>query len=160
MKVEVKNVKINNVMSEETLCFSASVYIDGKRAGEVCNRGHGGCNNYHWFDRELGKKFVKFANEQDTEFDFEKDDHLIGELVDDYEEQKEVRGWCRKQTVFRLKGEEKGAYRTLTVKYGEKAKKYIEDKYGDKVDEIVNERFVKPVKPPMNDPHAVEVEQA
>lgn len=47
MKIELKNLKINERLSEETVCFSATVYVDGKRAFEACNRGHGGANEYH-----------------------------------------------------------------------------------------------------------------
>ena len=47
MKIELKNLKINERLSEETTCFSATVYVDGKRAFETGNRGHGGCNEYH-----------------------------------------------------------------------------------------------------------------
>lgn len=47
MKIELKNLKINERLSEETTCFSATVYVDGKRAFEACNRGHGGANEYH-----------------------------------------------------------------------------------------------------------------
>jgi hypothetical protein len=46
MKIELKNLKINERLSEETTCFSATVYVDGKRAFEAANRGHGGCNEY------------------------------------------------------------------------------------------------------------------
>lgn len=47
MKIELKNLKINERLSEETTCFSATVYVDGKRAFEASNRGHGGANEYH-----------------------------------------------------------------------------------------------------------------
>jgi hypothetical protein len=47
MKIELKNLKINERLSEETTCFSATVYVDGKRAFEAGNRGHGGCNEYY-----------------------------------------------------------------------------------------------------------------
>jgi hypothetical protein len=46
MKIELKNLKINERLSEETTCFSATVYVNGKRAFEAGNRGHGGCNEY------------------------------------------------------------------------------------------------------------------
>ena len=45
-KIELKNVKVNRCMSEETYCFSASVWVDGIRAGEVSNRGNGGPHMY------------------------------------------------------------------------------------------------------------------
>ena len=46
MKIKLKNLKINERLSEETMCFSATVYVDGKRAFEAANRGHGGPNEY------------------------------------------------------------------------------------------------------------------
>lgn len=39
---ELKNVKINRTLSEETLCYSASLYVDGRKVADVSNRGHGG----------------------------------------------------------------------------------------------------------------------
>lgn len=41
MKVELKNIKIAKFASEETLCFEATIYIDGKRSGTVKNNGWG-----------------------------------------------------------------------------------------------------------------------
>jgi len=40
--VTLKGVKHNERLSEETHCFTASVYLDGVKVGEVGNRGHGG----------------------------------------------------------------------------------------------------------------------
>lgn len=47
MNITLKNVKYSEFMSQETNCFEAAIYIDGKRAGEVSNDGHGGANRYH-----------------------------------------------------------------------------------------------------------------
>ena len=47
MKITVKNLKVAEFASEETLCFTATVYIDGKMAFTAKNDGHGGCNFYH-----------------------------------------------------------------------------------------------------------------
>ena len=38
----VKGVKYYEAMSEETSCFTATVYFDGKRVGTAQNSGHGG----------------------------------------------------------------------------------------------------------------------
>jgi len=46
MKIELKNIKHMASLSEETHCFTASLYINNKRRGEVSNRGHGGCDEY------------------------------------------------------------------------------------------------------------------
>lgn len=42
MSISLKNFKYYDSMSEETLCFEASVYFNGKRIGDVRNDGHGG----------------------------------------------------------------------------------------------------------------------
>ena len=39
MKIEVKNVKFVEALSEETYCFTASIRVDGKKVGEASNRG-------------------------------------------------------------------------------------------------------------------------
>lgn len=47
MKIEIRNLQVNNALSDETNCFSATVYIDGKPAFLTGNRGHGGCDDTH-----------------------------------------------------------------------------------------------------------------
>jgi len=47
MKIELKNIKHADFASEETECFEATIWIDGKRTGSVSNDGHGGANRYH-----------------------------------------------------------------------------------------------------------------
>ena len=46
IKVELKAIKFHEDMSEETNCFSANIYLNGKKVGSVKNQGHGGCNFY------------------------------------------------------------------------------------------------------------------
>lgn len=46
-KIELKNLKHSDFASQETYCFEASVYVDGKKAGTVSNQGCGGCHSYH-----------------------------------------------------------------------------------------------------------------
>lgn len=45
--ITLKNVKFHEDMSEETPCFSADLYENGKLIAYVSNRGNGGCNNVH-----------------------------------------------------------------------------------------------------------------
>lgn len=42
MNIELKNIKYFAAGSEETDCFVATIYIDGKKAGDARNDGHGG----------------------------------------------------------------------------------------------------------------------
>lgn len=46
MKIELRNVKYNKSMSDETPCFSATLYADGVIALGVFNRGCGGATEY------------------------------------------------------------------------------------------------------------------
>lgn len=39
MNITLKNLKISNFMSEETICFQATVLVDGKKAGIAQNDG-------------------------------------------------------------------------------------------------------------------------
>lgn len=52
-KITLKNLKIMKSLSDETLCFTATGYVDGKKAFDVSNRGHGGCHDYHAYDEAL-----------------------------------------------------------------------------------------------------------
>lgn len=58
MQITLKNVKHYPSMSEETECFEAVVYIDGKKAGRVANRGHGGS---HEMDRAVWERLNEYA---------------------------------------------------------------------------------------------------
>tara|TARA_B100000900_G_C20331286_1_gene614321 strand:- start:62 stop:580 length:519 start_codon:yes stop_codon:yes gene_type:complete len=46
-KIEVKNISYYKRGSEETPCYNATVYINGKKAVEVSNDGHGGSDRQH-----------------------------------------------------------------------------------------------------------------
>jgi hypothetical protein len=47
MNIEIKNIKYAAFASQETHCFEATLYIDGKRFGHVQNDGHGGCDDVY-----------------------------------------------------------------------------------------------------------------
>jgi hypothetical protein len=46
MKIELKKISFSERMSDETNCFIADLYINGKKVGECNNDGRGGCTNY------------------------------------------------------------------------------------------------------------------
>ena len=48
-KIEMKNISYYKRGSEETPCYNATVYINGKKAVEVSNDGHGGCDRQHTY---------------------------------------------------------------------------------------------------------------
>lgn len=47
MKIELKNIKHMESLSEETHCFSATLHVDGHKIGEISNHGHGGPDAFH-----------------------------------------------------------------------------------------------------------------
>jgi hypothetical protein len=140
--ISLKNIRVHNDMSEETTCFSASVYVNGVKAGTAKNDGRGGCNMYY-LERDVGEKALFDWAEQETGESFESLDWYLYQLIDKWEESKTYKRWCKKQLVFKLEGDAKDDWRTLNAPYSEHTKKFIVDKYGDKVAEILNERFVK-----------------
>lgn len=58
--ITLKNVKYAAFASEETHCFNATVYVDGKKAGTAENSGHGGPTDVHWTNNELKEKAEKW----------------------------------------------------------------------------------------------------
>jgi hypothetical protein len=59
MKIELRAVKYAAFASEETSCFEATIWVDGKRAGTADNEGRGGHTHIH--PRELEKTLDAYA---------------------------------------------------------------------------------------------------
>ena len=152
MKCELRNVKINTKLSEETTCFSATLYIDDKPAAECSNRGCGGSNNYRFSDNILRQQFEAYClslppmASQHFADGMKMDAELfISELLSKYQLDKQLRGWCKKQTVFRLKGDKEGTWRTIKPNVGPpftpEMKAHLQKTYGDKLEQIANESY-------------------
>jgi len=47
MQIELRKLKIVAALSQETTCYSAEVWIDGKRAFLASNHGHGAADMFH-----------------------------------------------------------------------------------------------------------------
>jgi hypothetical protein len=62
MKIELKNIHHSEQLSEETNAFTATLYINGIKAGTASNRGHGGPTDYHALN-DKGKELIKQAEE-------------------------------------------------------------------------------------------------
>ncbi len=155
MKVELKSIKVHKDMSEETDCFSAVLWIDGKKAAVVSNHGTGGPNMYHFDDRELERKFFEACKHKapmQTDYgplDMDAD-LLVGELLDEFQERKWLKKNTKTKIVFRLFTDDRNAWRTLSKKTlgllgavsPEQLKEVcdgIREKYGDDLETIANE---------------------
>jgi hypothetical protein len=62
MKIELKNFKHYERLSEETYCFVANLWINGVKAGTTQNNGIGGHTAYYQ-DNQEGRKLIKQAEE-------------------------------------------------------------------------------------------------
>jgi hypothetical protein len=149
MKIALKNVKIARFASEETTCFRATIYVDGRRAGEVSNGGHGGPNEYHFADRDLERRFEAFCQSQPPlppHPDYPElgglpmsTDLYLSLLLEQYEERKELERACKGKTAYRLKGDKPGTFWSLKAPYSARVAAHLRDKHGDRLEEIVNE---------------------
>jgi len=95
MKIELKNIKYSDFASEETNCYEATIYIDGKKMGTVNNGGKGGCDNIYPYEVEtminryaktLPVRKLGFIDPQ-TGKEFEcpqSAETIFGDLMDDY----------------------------------------------------------------------------
>ena len=66
-KLELKNIEYYKRGSEETPCYNATVYVNGKKAVEVSNDGHGGCDRQYTYpqfmDEWQGENVLRTLNE-------------------------------------------------------------------------------------------------
>lgn len=138
MDLTLRNVKINRSMSQETECFSATICLDGKPVGSAMNRGQGGANEYSWKDRDARDRIQSWAEKQPLEFEFEKLDQIVGRKLAESEVEAKLRRDCRKMTLFRLKDDPRGHWRTVRAAYCGDVRKFIDGQYGDKVEFVAN----------------------
>ncbi|MGI9137644.1 MAG: hypothetical protein ACR2IM_01255 [Sediminibacterium sp.] len=61
MKIELKNFKFYDKLSEETYCFQATIWVDGVKCGIAENRGIGGETDYYHDCTEASRELIKLA---------------------------------------------------------------------------------------------------
>ena len=152
--ITVKNLKYAAFASEETHCFEATVYVDGKPFCKARNDGHGGCDMYWSIERnevasilydqiaEIDKRIKKErADEWKTH---KRGDGSTFESGPDFEcgvsdavaealYLKDMKGAFRNNTLFTEQGR-KGIFQYKTgAAEREKMAAYILDKYAGAV---------------------------
>ena len=94
-KLELKNIKYFASMSEETPCYKADIFINGKKAINVSNHGHGACDDIYAYPSfgltQNGlKEFEQYlAKLQDD--DFEPIDSWCHDRLYEYLDQKKIK---------------------------------------------------------------------
>jgi hypothetical protein len=120
-KIELKNLKHSDFASQETYCFEANVYIDGKKAGIVSNQGCGGSHSYHpnTLYQTLKAEAEKLPSYQWNFFNGEAltiqpdADTIISELVTEALQAKDLKAGMRRRILFVGDGGE--IYETKTL---------------------------------------------
>ena len=114
MKIQLKNVKINDSFSEETICFKADVFVNGKKIAYAENEGRGGCTfigAYPEKRSELAEleKYCKSLPKRVSEYgEFDSDiesvvDDLLHEKIKE-KEQKKIDKLCLTSIVYGVPG--------------------------------------------------------
>lgn len=106
VKIELRKVKIAKFASEETVCFQAEVWVDGKKAGMANNQGHGGPNDI--YPPALAQRIEEYAK---TLPDLESEwgplkmgaDLLISELVSDHQDRKDLERALKRKILYTRK---------------------------------------------------------
>jgi len=103
MKIELKNIKISQFASEETICFQATVYINGVKRGTVNNQGYGGPNNYS--DRSLYAELKAYGLTLPKVHHYGMNleispDLLINEVLTDYQNRKDLIRLLKSRCLF------------------------------------------------------------
>tara|TARA_R100000008_G_scaffold18544_2_gene9384 strand:- start:1113 stop:1616 length:504 start_codon:yes stop_codon:yes gene_type:complete len=167
MEIEVKNVKFVEAFSEETFCFTASIWVDGKKVGEASNRGHGGqtdliyndgyphksathkaikeyCETLPPMQSDMEVITLEDGEEIDRSWTMEYDPYiLIDELIGEEYERQQNKKLCRGKTAFRMPNHEyesKYEYHILNHKYTPAVKAELIKRYGEEV-YILNEHI-------------------
>ena len=144
MKIEIRNVHFSERMSDETNCFSAMIWVDGRKAGEVMNHGTGGPNEYSFDTKELEAyastlpRRPGYYGSETMAIDL---DWIVDDLFEEWLKKKDEARMTKGRTTFHLKGDKEGEYRTIKVPFSPEMKAKVVAKYGDKVEFFLNERI-------------------
>ena len=108
MKLELRNVKVIKELSEETTCFHAILYVDGKKAAECSNRGTGGMTDVYFENQEIKEKVVNFCKKNpvvnyfgDKKIEYEGVDIRVDELLVEYQMKKDLKNKQKHSLVLR-----------------------------------------------------------
>jgi len=162
----VKGVK--TFRGHEGLGYNATLYRGNKKVAFVYDDASGGELAIEWQDYKEPKVSIngkspykdeartykgtpeeKILQELVNELPPEKTDFgqvtvdiaiFVDGLVSNYEETKQLKKWCKTKTLFRLKGDKEGEWRTIKNQFCDRVKNYITKTYGNELLEIANER--------------------
>ena len=158
--------KVKTFLGNEGRGFNAELCRDGRPVAFVIDSAQGGEYEYQWYDRGSGRLvdirginyenqvhvykgtpeeqlFVEAANVQTYVSEYGKHelrhkdaDTIMGELVDAWESNKKFKRLSKKETLFRVKGDEEGSWRSLKVPFHLKVAEHLKEKYKEKLERV------------------------
>ena len=112
MKLELKNIKYTEWASQETLCYQAALYVNGKPLAIVSNDGSGGCDSEYPhpkhkgdFRADMQKVYEYFAAlPPDEKYGTAQQlEYWCADTVSDYLTTRDLKRELRKKFLFTLK---------------------------------------------------------
>lgn len=118
MKLELKNIRLVKQLSEETPCYTASLWLDGAKVAEVANRGHGGGDEVRWMvlaaEKQVTDYFAGLPAEEHQGYQLQPDLEMwCHDKVWDYEMLKDVRKDLRRKVILLTAENKEIAFKTL-----------------------------------------------
>jgi hypothetical protein len=143
----VKNVK--SFRGREGIGFSCSLYKEDAKIAYVMNAANGAEHHYEFDQGQEKKAFMEYCKSlppMQTPYGplAMSPDMVVSRMVDEYEQTRQLRSWCKKYWVVRGKhheGRRRCVYSTFEKALMDRCS--IEQLFGDNLIEIVNDRFEK-----------------
>ena len=118
MQITLKNIKHSAFASQETYCYEASIYVDGKKSGTVRNEGYGGEDHIVWNSKEIEQRVEAWVEVQPRmPLPWDKSETIkfslevmFGELINKWLSEKEFKRVLRKGLIMVNNNNEKGSY--------------------------------------------------
>ena len=116
---ELKNVKVHDDMSEETVCFSATLYVDGKKTAVCKNSGTGGMTDVCFLKGadDTAFKFMQYCKANPVvnhyngkEHKFYGVDIRVDEMLIEYQMKKDLKRREKNQLVLHKKSKNDPPY--------------------------------------------------
>ena len=147
--------------------FNVVLCRDSKPVAFVCDDASGGEISFDWYDNKEApvvinginylnapysyngtpeeKIFMEYVSTLTRWCDYEKKDVVmtgdvfVSNIIEKFEQEKQMKRWCKTKVVFRTPDMKEGEYHTIKGIYDERIKAHIASKYPTAI--IMNEQF-------------------
>lgn len=106
--LELRQLRINLKLSEETIAGTADIYLNGKKIGDCANRGFGG--NFETYLKDAGWTFEQIEKAGTGIEGFEALENWLSEKFHEEAERKELQNMARARFTFQKPGQGEGEY--------------------------------------------------